>query len=248
MSGLPTDGTKRLQLPDVRRLERMPSLPAWVELRIAWLKVESQADRKTGKWREVPTLPASLTLTVAEREELRRHVADLHALCRPPESDSCVQANTLVLLTKMMMVLPAMTQNEFSAEARGEAYMEALADLPTWAVQAAIRSWNKGAAGKKPNGEEYDYHWCPAPAELLRISWELMFRVRGRALLLDELLRAEPLVEFGAEHCRNMRSRFDALLQSLKNPPVGKDGSGGAAGEKLVEGAHCGTQPKHDPA
>jgi hypothetical protein len=154
----------------------------------------------------------------------------------------------LVVLTKMMMVLPSTTQNEFSAEARGEAFMESLVDIPTWAVRAAIRSWNRGDGGKNQNGEDYNYHWCPAPAELRRISWNMMFRVRRRADELQELLDAEPLIEFSAEHRDKMRDRFDALLHSLKHPPVGKDGSGGATGDELVEGAHCGTQPKHSPA
>lgn len=246
---LTTDGTERLQLPDVRRPERMPSLPVWVALRINSLKAESRLDKETRRWRETPTLPASLILTMAEHQELKRHIADLRALCRQtPESNSRAEAEMLMVLTKMMMVLPSMTQNEFSVEARGEAYMESLADIPTWAVRAAIRSWNRGDAGRKPNGEEYDYHWCPAPAELRRISSELMFRVRSRAELLQKLLHAEPLIEFSAEHRRKMRSRFDALLHSLKHPPVGKDGSGGAASEELVEGADCGTQPKHNPA
>jgi hypothetical protein len=249
MGALTTEGTERLQLPDVRRPERMPSLPAWVALRIDSLKVECQPDKKTGKWREMPTLPASLILTVVEREELMRHASDLHVLCQQtPENDPRAEAEMLELLTKMMWVLPSMTQNEFSAEARGEALMESLSDIPTWAVRAAIRSFHRGNAGRKPNGDEYDYHWCPAPAELRRISCNRMFPVRRRARELQELLNAEPLIEFSAEHRDKMRGRFDALLHSLKHPPVGKDGSGGAASEELVEGAHCGTQPKHSPA
>jgi hypothetical protein len=194
-------------------------------------------------------LPVSLILTGVEREELMRHASDLRALCRQtPENNPRAEAEMLELLAKMMWVLPSMTQNEFSAEARGEALMESLSDIPTWAVRAAIRGFYRGNAGRKPNGEEYDYHWCPAPAELRRISWNMMFQVRRRADELQELLDAEPLVEFSAEHRDKMRDRFDALLRSLKHPPVGKDGSGGATSKELVEGAHCGTQPKHSPA
>ena len=96
----------------------------------------------TGKWREVPTLPKNSTLTVAEREELARHAKQLDALCqRTPVNDPNVEQKTLVALTKMTLVLPSATQNEISAEARGEAFMVALDDVPVWAVQAAIRSW-----------------------------------------------------------------------------------------------------------
>ena len=51
-----------IQLPDVRRLEQMPSLPAWVASRIASIKIEMQPDRTTGKWRADPTLPVDLDL------------------------------------------------------------------------------------------------------------------------------------------------------------------------------------------
>jgi hypothetical protein len=40
---------------------------------------------------------------------------------------------------------------------------------------------------------------------------------------------------------------LEKLLQNLRTPLVGKDGSGGATSEKLVDSAHCGTQPKHKP-
>src|SRR5690349_3435841 len=144
MGVLMTSGTG-LQIPDVRRLEQMPSLPAWVESRLAWLKVDTKRDQKSGKFREVLTLPASLILTAGRHEEVRRHVAELDALCRQcPEFDARAEAEMLMVLLKMTVVLPSMTQNEFSAEARGEAYMESLADVPTWAVRSAIRRWNKG--------------------------------------------------------------------------------------------------------
>ncbi|HEY2757791.1 MAG TPA: hypothetical protein VGJ01_18845 [Pseudolabrys sp.] len=50
---------EQLQLPDVRRPERMPSWPEWVVSHIASLQIEVQPNPKTGKWRPVPTLPAN---------------------------------------------------------------------------------------------------------------------------------------------------------------------------------------------
>lgn len=237
-----------LQLPDVLRLERMPSLPAWVALRIGSLKLAVQPDQ-SGKWREVFTLPASLILRVAERDEITRHASELRALCaQTPANDQKAEENTLVAVTKMMMVLPSTAQNEFSAEARGEAFMAALEDLPAWAVQAAIRRWYRGDCGQNDKGQPYDYHWCPAPAELRQISQREMYRLKGRAEDLEKLLRAEPLIEFSDEHRHEMQRRLLAILPSLRNPPVGKDGSGGVVGIEPIDGAHCGTQPKHSPA
>jgi hypothetical protein len=242
------DAQERMQLPDVRRLERMPSLPAWVALRIALLTIESQPD-ESGRRRPIPTLPCHLILKATEREEVGRHVGDLDALCRrTPADDPLAEQETLVLVTKMMLVLPSVTQNELSAEARGEAFMAALDDVPSWAVGSAIRRWYRGDCGHDPNGNPYDYHWCPAPADLRRVAWLEQYRVSSRADQLKKLLQAEPRIEFSSEHCRGMRERLDELFRGHANPPVGKDGSGGTTGDVPAEGAHCGTQPRHSPA
>ena len=233
-----------LELPDVRRLEQMPCWPGWVASRIGSIRKEVQPDPTTGKWREVPTVPSDLMLKAAEREELSRHVSELDALCeRMPSSERKFEQETLLAVTKMMLVLPSTTQNELSAEARGEAYMAALDDIPSWAVQAAIRQWYRGSCGTNQQGKPYDYHWCPMPAELRRIAWSEMHRLKARANEIHKLLGAERLIEFSDEHCRQMRIRFAELLGS-GNPPVGKDGSGGATGKQPVDGAHCGTQPE----
>jgi hypothetical protein len=139
---LPAIGAKapqRITLPDVRRLDQMPSLPAWVASRVASMKDEHQAALADGKHRKVPTLPASLTLALPERAEIERHTEELDALCKqtPLDGDEWEGA-TLIVLTKLMLALPASQQNEAGAEASGEAFQAALDDVPTWAVSAAV--------------------------------------------------------------------------------------------------------------
>jgi hypothetical protein len=222
----------QMQMPDVRRLERMPSLPAWVASRIASIKIEHQPDGATGKSRAMPTLPRNLTLIAAEREEVARHAAELRELCnQTPACDPQAERDTLLAVTKMMLVLPSMTQNELSAEARGEAYLAALEDLPTWAVQAAVRRWYRGSCGKNAKGEPYDYHWCPAPAELRRISFAEMHRIKGRADELESLLAAQPRIEFSEEHCRAMRARLAGLFRNMRTPLVGETAAVEAVGQ-----------------
>jgi hypothetical protein len=218
-----------IPLPDLRRPERTPSLPAWLALRIASIRDVHQAEQKTGKHRMMATLPRNLTLSGVERDEIERHLRTLDALFEPtPFDDPQVEGRMLIELTKMVLSTPSATQNEASAEARGEAYLTALEDLPLWAVQAAIRRWHRGDAGKNQRGEPYDYHWLPAPAELRMIALLELWRVRERAAVLRKLLSAEPLIEFSDEHCRAMREKLSALAHDLSQfPPVGKDGSGG---------------------
>jgi hypothetical protein len=236
MASVPTHvgpPSEPIPLPDLRRPERTPSLPAWLALRIASIKDVHQPDQKTGKHRMIPTLPPNLILSGVERDEIERHLRMLDSLFGPtPFDDAQVEGRMLIELTKMALSTTAPRQNEASAEARGEAYLTALEDLPLWAVQAAIRRWHRGDAGKNHRGEAYDYHWPPAPAELRMIALLELWRVKERAALLRKLLSAEPLIEFTEEHCRTMREKLSVLaLETSEVPPVGKDGSGGKVSE-----------------
>jgi hypothetical protein len=201
-----------LTLPDVRRIHRMPSLPEWVASRVASMKDEHQPAKTGEKYRKVPTLPANLILSLDERAEIERHVADLVSLCKqtPEESDE-YEAATLVTITKSMLALPSAQQNEAGAEATGEAFQAALDDVPSWAVAAAMRAWYRGECGENERGEPYNYRWRPAPADLRRISLMEKWRVTNRAETLRKLLAAEPLIEWSDDHCAAMRARLGAI-------------------------------------
>lgn len=206
-----------ISLPDIRRPDRMPSWPAWVALRIASIKDECQPSLSDGKWRTTPTLPSHLMLTPPEREEIERSHSALSRLCElTPEKYPECEAETLILLTKMMFVLPSPHQNEAAAEATGEAYQAALDDIPPWAVGAAIRKWYRGECGKNERGELYDNRWRPAPADLRRLAFLERAPVLNRARSLERLLKAEPLREFSEEHTSRMRERMAALVESIK--------------------------------
>jgi len=139
-----------IPLPDLRRPERTPSLPAWLALRIASVSDLHQPDQKTEKHRMMATLPRNLALSEVERDEIVRHLRALDALFGPtPFDDPKVEGLMLIDLTHMVLSMPSAAQNEASSEARGEAYLAALEDLPLWAVKAAIRRWHRGDAGKK---------------------------------------------------------------------------------------------------
>jgi hypothetical protein len=215
---LPAIGAKapeRLTLPDVQRLDRMPSLPAWVASRVESMKDEHQRSTVDGKYRSVPTLPASLTLSPTERVEIEHHAGELEGLCAqtPADSDEW-EAATLVIITKLMLALPTAQQNDAGAEATGEAFLTALDDVPTWAVAAAVRRWYRGDCGENERRQPYDHHWRPAPAEMRKIALVEKWRVQHRAQTLRKLLAAEQLVEFNDEHCAAMRARLAIIVPS----------------------------------
>jgi hypothetical protein len=216
------DHIEPIQLPDVRRPEQMPSWPEWVASRIGSITIEPRPDKRTGRWRDVATLPVSLSLKAREREALERYVSDIEILCgRTPAVDQEAEQEMLVVLTEMMTTLPSPAQSEFSVEVRGAAFMAALDDLPPWALHSAIWRWNRGDCGTDHRGQLYNYHWCPAPAELRRVALAELARVKRRLHQAELLLRAECRKELDEQYCGDMRERFDELLRILKASSVG---------------------------
>lgn len=192
-----------ISLPDIQRMDRMPSWPAWVASRIASLQKNEQRDAESGRYRELWTLPANLIPTDDHRKSLTAHAAELgRRLEQTPEREVDLAKATLVIVTKMMLVLPAQKANETAAEAQAEAYLDALDDVPSWAVQAAIRGWHRSAYGDK-----YSYKWRPQPAELREVSFLEAWKVRSRIAECEKLLQAQPLFEPEPEHSAAMLQR-----------------------------------------
>lgn len=193
-----------LALPDPRRPAQIPSLPAWVESRIGSLQENWQNGKTT------LTLPENLILSSQDRELLLAHATELRKfLGHTPLMSANAEAETLVIVTKMLMVLPGAKSSETGNEARGEAYLAALDDIAPWAVQEAIRKWYRGDHGPK-----YDYRWAPVPADLRALAFFEQYRIKNRITLIERVANAEALVEFSDEHCAEMRRR----LKEIGNP------------------------------
>jgi hypothetical protein len=227
----------------------MPSLPGWVASRVAALRTDMQPDPATGKWRPIQVLPLNSTLMAAEREMLTEHSAHLQRLLtRTPLNDPASEEEVLVALTKMMSFMPSAARSDLSSEANGEAFIIALEDLPAWATVAAITRWHRGDVGNDQNGKPYDCHWCPAPADIRRVAYAEMHKVRARRDEMERLLSAVPPRIIDEERRRKVGEGLLQLAQTLRASLVGRDGSGEAVGETPAECADCGTQPRHDPA
>jgi hypothetical protein len=160
-------------------------------------------------------------LSPAERAEIELSIGELTQFCdRTPERDAQFEAATLVLVTKLMLALPAQKQNELGAEATGEAFQVLLDDLPTSCVAEAIRKWYRGECGMNERGEPYDQTWRPSPADLRRLALTELCAVRYKITVLKRLLKAEPLREFSEEHAVRMRQRIVGLgLLGASNKP-----------------------------
>ncbi len=139
---------------------------------------------------------------------VENHVAALNAfLAMTPYDDERHGELTLTTVSKMTLVLPSKETGELAAEAKGEAYMAALEDVPSWAVQEAMRRWHRAEYGSR-----HDYKWQPAPATLRELAMIETYRVMAVRRKLTDLLAAEPLLERTAEQESAMRDKLAAYL------------------------------------
>lgn len=140
---------------------------------------------------------------------VEQHIAAINqVLAMTPAEDIRHGELTLTTVSKMTMVLPSREAGELAAEAKGEAYMAALEDVPSWAVQEAMRRWHRKECGPK-----YDYVWQPGPSTLREVSMLEAYRVMAVRRSLTEVLNAEPLIEFTPEHETEMRSKLNMILK-----------------------------------
>lgn len=157
----------------------------------------------------VPVLPTSLILGKEQRMQVEQHISALTAaLAMTPADDMRHAELTMTTVTKMTLVLPSKETGDLAGEARGEAFMAALEDVPSWAVQEAMRKWHRGEYGPK-----HDYKWQPAPATLRTLAMQETYLVMGTRRKLREVLVAEPLREFTPEDEAAMRDRLKGIMK-----------------------------------
>ncbi len=123
-------------------------------------------------------------MTADERKTAERLV---DALDLATYSDADARAEQFGLISKMLLTYPIANASAQTGAARGEAYLEALDDVPVTVLADAIKQWNRGEAG------EHDYRWAPAPAVLRQVCLQIMQPLRDAISDLKNLLSALPL-------------------------------------------------------
>lgn len=105
-----------------------------------------------------------------------------------------------------------------SSDAFTEDYLDAIEDVPAWAVREAIRKWNR-AESPELDDKPHDFKWRPAPPILRQLANHEIAGVKARILMLEKLLTAVPVAEFNDEHCADMRARLRGLakLQTMSS-------------------------------
>lgn len=218
---------EQIQPPDARRPARLSLLPLWVAERLAVLRNEPQPDQE-GRHRVMPVLPSSLILSSDQKMLIEQHIRAMDSvIAMTPQADVGYGEATMVAVSKMMLVLPSRESGDLGGEAKGEAFMDALEDVPFWAVQEAMRKWHRSEYGPK-----HDYRWQPAPATLRELAMIETYRVMATRRRLGELCAAEVLIEFSDEHRATMRAKFEAHIKGVLS--VNKSKPDEATGERIA--------------
>lgn len=138
---------------------------------------------------------------------MSRQITDLQSLLNTTSLNHRETANEVLgAITSLLLALPSKASGEATGEAKAEAYMIALEDMPAWAVTAAIRGWYRGE-----HGTDHNYTFAPAPSVLRRLVMAERHKVKGRADSLGELLEAVPELEFTEEHLKEMLGKLRSI-------------------------------------
>lgn len=165
-----------------------------------------------------------MILTSSERELVQRHLADLERFLRldqPIELRGATLTNDQahgVMIASLLLKGGAKLDQQ-SSDAFTEDYLDAIEDLPAWAVREAIRKWNR-AESPKLDGKPHSFDFRPSPPTLRRLAQIELNGVRGRMLELQRLCDAEPLIEYSEEHRQGMITRLQHLLKPQVVAPV----------------------------
>jgi hypothetical protein len=157
---------------------------------------------------EVRYLAGASRLRDDERAEAEALLTQLEQSLDPGGDEG--KRARLGLVAKMLLAYPIAGASSESGRARGEAYGEALDDVPPWAVAAAVRAWHRGELG-----EGYDYRWAPAPAVLRKIALAALDRSKADAAHICAVLEAKTVDEAMKEPTAEEREQVLAGFQTL---------------------------------
>lgn len=171
-------------------LDTMRSLPSRLE-RLA-------SSIGTTQWPGQPErldLPSGMALTPQDRAEIEERLKHVEMIItgRNLTTNESAKAR-LSLLTKMLLAFPAAgSSSEAAAQARSDVYDDALADVPPWALNAAIKRWARGEVPSQLGFGTLNYSFAPAPAVLRKIAKYEMNPFEVQAHKLRRLLMAVPV-------------------------------------------------------
>lgn len=173
---------------DVRDPSSMLCLPEWLAQQLGGVSDRGQGrvifDRTSGEPpRIVPTIPASLMPTGAQRQAIATRIDELEDAQRPGPVE-----RTVAIIGEIIAEHATGRMDEMVAGVKTDAFLDALEDLPAWAIREAVRRWRRGEVdGVDPQ----DFKFAPKPQQLRRAAMLMVNVARGQAVRLQRILDAE---------------------------------------------------------
>lgn len=132
-------------------------------------------------------LAGGLKLTSEQRADAMAAHANITAALDSATMPEAHDAR-LAIVTRMLLAYPVAGASAESGKARGGVYIDALDDLPPFALQAAVRAWGRGEG-------EGNHDFAPSPARLRTLALRDVERHRTAVAKLDDLLSAQTIDE-----------------------------------------------------
>jgi len=153
-----------------------------------------------------PTVPASKALTTDQIQQVKQAAGYLRlSLAERPTLEE-VAGEVFRLLAPFPL---RNGEAEVTLEFRAEAYIEALKDIPLWAIAQARSKVMRGEAGIDPK-------FAPTPPQAAEIARDQMRESRKALHDLERVARAEVVPEIDPATRARMAQRMDELRLSLK--------------------------------
>lgn len=163
---------------------QMISSPALLRLR--------RISMGTVTWPGQPTrtyLSGGSTLTPSQRDEAEAAKRELTAAITALDDEKTRKAR-FAIITDLLLSKPIAGASADVGRARGGAYVQALDDVPPWAIAAVVRKWRRGECG-----DERNYTWAPDEALLRKLALDELTPLRDALVHIGGLLTAIPLDE-----------------------------------------------------
>jgi hypothetical protein len=133
-------------------------------------------------WSRTPTIQRALT--EAERSWISHRLSEV-VLFADAQPDN---ATAMVEIGGMLLGLQTGGITAEQAQAKAAMFAEAVEDIPTWAIVAARKAWNRG--DRQHYGEDAKFAFAPMPGQLASAARAFHAEARGEALRLRRLLSA----------------------------------------------------------
>ena len=160
-----------------------------------------------------------MALSWSERAAVESHVGELSRfldLSRPFELRGQILTNAQAhgaMIAGILMKRGTRPDQSMSDQLT-EDYLDAIEDLPAWAVRETIRKWNRGESvplDRKP----HDFSWRPEPATLARLTRIEVGSVKWAVKQLNRLLGCEVAPEYSDQHREIMRARLANVMPRI---------------------------------